>query len=244
MPLRDFFKRIAQSDLAGRIASAFISFYIRFVELTTHWEYVGRAHADPFIKRGDGFIVAFWHQRLLMSALLKKQTDQHVFMLISSHRDGEIIANAVRALGIKFIRGSAADPRKKFKEKGGAPAIADMTAALEEGGVVGVTPDGPRGPARKAQAGIIKLAQLSGAPIIPVAYSTSRGKFVRTWDSFLVAAPFSRGCFAASEPLSVAADAGPEAIEEARLRLETALNAISDFADGRVGRSPDPGRMH
>lgn len=244
MAFRDFFKRVAQSDLAGRLASFFISLYIRFVDLTTRWEYVGRANADPFIKDKRGFLVAFWHQRLLMSALLKKQTDQRVFMLISTHRDGEIIANAVKALGIDFIRGSAADPRKKFKEKGGATAIAEMTATLERGDIVGVTPDGPRGPARKAQAGIVKMAQLSGAPIIPVAYSTSRGKFVGTWDSFLLAAPFSRGCFAASEPIWVAADASPEAVEEARLRVEGALNAITDFADHRVGRSPDARRMH
>jgi lysophospholipid acyltransferase (LPLAT)-like uncharacterized protein len=237
-------KRVTTSGFAARIASFFISLYIRLVMATTRWERVGRIHADPFIKEHRGFIVAFWHQRLLMSPLFKKETDQRVFMLISAHRDGEIIANAVKGLGIEFIRGSAADPRKKFKEKGGAGAVADMTAVLQRGDIVGMTPDGPRGPARKAQAGVVRLAQLSGAPIVPIAYSTSRGKFAGTWDRFLLAAPFSRGCIAAGEPITVAADAAPHDIESARLRLEAALNAVCEIADARVGRSPDRSDLH
>ncbi len=239
MGLRTFFRRIAQSRTAGAGASFFIGLYIRIVFATSRWDFIEREHADRLVESGEGFIAAFWHQRLLMGAVIRRKTERRVFMLISNHRDGEIIADAVRPFGIEFIRGSAANPKKTHKDKGGAPALAQMIAALEEGAIVGMTPDGPRGPSRRAQAGVIRLAQLSGAPILPGAYSSSGGWRLRTWDRFLLAAPFSRGAFVGEAPIRVPSDAGPGDIEAARIALERALNSASDRADRAVGRSPD-----
>jgi lysophospholipid acyltransferase (LPLAT)-like uncharacterized protein len=239
MPLQRWLKRIGASRMGGRIASGLIAAYIRVVYRTSRWRYIGREHADPLDAEGRGFIVAFWHQRLLLGAVVRRETDKRVFMLISAHRDGEIIANAVSPFGVELIRGSAANPRKREKGKSGAPALAQMLAALETGEIVGFTPDGPRGPRGIAQPGVIRLAQLSGAPILPAAYSVSRGRFLDTWDRFLLAAPFSRGCFVAREPIRVARDATPEMIEEAREMLQKALTEASEEADRAVGRSPD-----
>jgi hypothetical protein len=241
MAAGSMFKRAAQSAFAGAAASAIIGLYIRFVFATSRWDYVGREPVDALLAGGKGFILAFWHQRLMMVATLRRHTDRPVFMLASAHRDAEIIANAVKPFGIEFIRGSAADPRKKFKDKGGAPALAQMVAALKAGAIVGMTPDGPRGPSRRAQAGIVRLAQLSGVPIVAGAFSVSRGWRLRTWDRFLLAAPFSRGVFVGGGPaIPPPADAGPEAVEAARAAVEAALNRAADEADRRVGRSPEP----
>lgn len=243
MARSSFLKRFAASDLGGRLISFLAGLYVRFVDLTSSWRFIGIEKVEHLLDAPPGLLVAFWHQRLMMSPLMRRKTKKRVYMLISNHRDGEIIANAVKGYGLDFIRGSSADPKKKWKEKGGAPALARMIAALEEGQVVAVTPDGPIGPARKAQAGVIRLAQMSGAPIIPVAYSVSRGKNLRTWDRFLLAAPFSKGCIAVLDPIEVPADASPEMIEETRQKLENALNDVTALVDREAGRSPDKAGM-
>lgn len=233
---KSFSKRILHSALAGRIASGAIAAYIRLVEATSRSEYIGREHADTLLQSENGFILAFWHSRLLMCPAIRGETQKPVFMLISTHRDGEIIANAVRGFGVELIRGSAADPKKPEKDKSGAPAVAEMISALEKGSIVGMTPDGPRGPAEMAKIGAIKLAAFSGAPILPVAYSASRGPRLKTWDRFLLAMPFSKLAFAARPPIHVERGADAAAIEAARLSLENELTAAARIADATVGR--------
>lgn len=230
-------KRILRSQAAGRTASAAIGAYIRLVDATSHWEIEGAEHIDAALAQGRGAILAFWHARLLMAPTVRKRTKARVYMLSSAHRDGDIIANAVRSFGIDFIRGSAADPNKPGKNKSGASAIAQMIAALSENAIIGFTPDGPRGPAEVVKPGLVRLAALSGAPVIPAAYSASRGRRMDSWDRFFLAAPFSRGYYIAGAP--IAAPSGDDAVslEEARARVEDALRAVTHEADRRAGRS-------
>lgn len=227
-----------RSPFAGRAASGAIAAYIRLVEATSSRTEIDRHHADALLAGGQGFIIAFWHARLLMGAALKGETDRPVHMLISAHRDGEIIANAVKGFGVNLIRGSAADPKKPEKNKSGAPAIGAMIAALDQGAIVGMTPDGPKGPAEIAKIGAIKLAAFSGAPILPGAYSASRGLRLKTWDRFLLAAPFSRLAFAARPPIHVERNADAAALERARAHLEAELKEAGRIADAAVGRLP------
>lgn len=235
---RPLTKRLLRSTFAGRIASGAIAAYIRLVETTSRTEIIGREHADRLLGSDRGFILAFWHARLLMGPAIRGETKKPVFMLISTHRDGEIIANAVRGFGVNLIRGSAGDPKKPEKNKSGAPAVAEMIAALDAGAIIGMTPDGPRGPAEIARIGVIKLAAYSGAPILPAAYSASRGPRLETWDRFLVAAPFSRLAFAARPPIHIERGADAAALDAARLHLESELTAAARIADATVGRLP------
>ncbi|MCK5746733.1 MAG: lysophospholipid acyltransferase family protein [Oricola sp.] len=230
-------KRLLRSPLAMSAAAALIGLYIRLVYGTSRWTLSGLEHFDTASAGGKGVILAFWHGRLLMAATVRRETERPVYMLISAHRDGEIITRAVSGFGIRFIRGSAAAPSKPRKDKSGASAIAQMLAALKEGSIIGFTPDGPKGPGETAKPGVIRLAQMSGAPIIPAAFSTSRGRRLSTWDGFLLAAPFSKGYYVAGAPIHVAADADAAAQERLRLELETALKSVTDEADRRAGRA-------
>ncbi|WP_165793709.1 lysophospholipid acyltransferase family protein [Hyphococcus luteus] len=230
-------KRFLKSRFAMRAAAALIGLYIRLVHATSRWTLVGLEHFDAAAAEGNGVILAFWHGRLLMAASVRRETNRPVYMLISAHRDGEIIARGVSGFGVEFIRGSAANPNKPGRNKSGASAIAQMTAALAEGSVVGFTPDGPKGPGELVKPGVIRLAQMSGAPIVPAAYSASRGKRLSTWDRFLLAAPFSKGYYVAGAPITVPADADGETRERLRLDLETALKAVTEEADKRAGRT-------
>ncbi|MGF1544061.1 MAG: lysophospholipid acyltransferase family protein [Parvularculaceae bacterium] len=235
MSLNRFFKRLARSETAGRVASRAIGLYIRFVAATSRWTIEGRGHVDALDAAGRKIVFAFWHERLLMVPLLRRETERPVYMLISAHRDGEIIANAVAPFGIEFIRGSAANPKKSFKNKSGAPALARMIAALDDGAIVGVKPDGPRGPARRAQLGVARRAAMTGAAIVPCAYAASRGRRLRTWDRFFLAAPFSRGAFVAGRPLEPApTDADAATLKAAAQALTDALDATTARADALV----------
>ncbi|MAW81817.1 MAG: hypothetical protein CMI63_16400 [Parvularcula sp.] len=232
-------KRLFRSRPAMQAAAWLIGTYIGLVYATSRWTLQGYDHVEAALKDGKGVILAFWHGRLLMAAAVRKQTDARVFMLISAHRDGEIIAQGVSRFGVEFIRGSAANPKKPGKNKSGASAIAQMAAALRENAIVGFTPDGPRGPGETLKPGVIRLAQMSGAPIIPAAYSVSRGKRLSTWDRFLLAAPFSRGYYVAGAPITVPAEASGETLDRIRADVEAALIAVTREADALAGRKTE-----
>lgn len=239
MSASKFFKSLLKSSFARGLASRLIAAYVKLVAATSRWEMIGREHWEPLSVEGKGAIVAFWHARLLMAAIVRRETSKRVFMLSSMHRDAEIIVNAAKRFGVEFIRGSAANPKKASKDKKGGPALVQMIGALRDGHVVGVNPDGPRGPRQVAHIGTIRLAQFSGAPILPGAYSVTRGRFLGTWDRFLLPFPFSRGWFVALAPINVPADASPAQLEEKRLELERALTAAAALADKHAGQSPD-----
>ena len=177
----------------------------------------------------EPFILAFWHGRLLMMPY-SWRCEKPVHMLISQHRDGQLIAHIVKHFGIATVSGSSS--------KGGAVALRALVKILKAGECVGVTPDGPRGPRMRVSDGIISLARLTGAPILPATYSIARGAALRSWDRFLLAAPFSRGIIVWGDPVYIDRDADSEAIEQYRFKLEEQMNAITQEADKNVGREP------
>jgi lysophospholipid acyltransferase (LPLAT)-like uncharacterized protein len=165
-----------------------------------------------------------WHgQHFLMPFV--KRPEHRVKVLISRHRDGEINAIAAERLGIATIRGSGAHGTG-FTRKGGASAFREMLTALQEGWNVATTADVPK-IARVAGLGIIKLAQLSGRPIYPVAVTTRRRIELNTWDRTTMNLPFSFGAGVAGPLVRVPADADDETLEHARRTVEDSLNAAT-----------------
>lgn len=156
-------------------------------------------------------------------------------MLISRHRDGQLIARTVAHLGIGSIAGSSG---KGGTDKGGAAALREMVRTLKRGGYVGITPDGPRGPRMRAAKGVIDAARLAGVPIVPAAYAVTRRKVVSSWDRFIVALPFGRGVLMWGAPIVVPADADQEQRERLRAQLEERLNALTEEADRLCGHAP------
>lgn len=203
------------------------SLYIRLIGVTTRWQVVGGDIPEKFWENNKPFIVAFWHGRLLMVPYCW-DLSKTVFMLISQHRDGQIIARTVSHFGFRSAEGSSS--------KGGARALRQMLKVLDAGDYVGITPDGPRGPRMRASEGIVSVARLSGVPVIPLANSVARGRNLNSWDRFLLPGPFSRGAIVWGTPIEVARDADEQAQAQARLRIEDSLNALTREADEMVGR--------
>lgn len=222
-------KSTLSHDWVRSFACWLVSLYIRFVFATVRWQVFGDEIPKACWQSGKPLIVCFWHGRLLM---LPKawRPDQPFHMLISHHRDGQLISKTVGHFGIKTIAGSSS--------KGGTAALRSMIATLKNNETIGITPDGPRGPRMRVSDGIIAVAKLSGVPITPLTFSTARGKVLSSWDRFLIPFPFSKGVMMWGDPISVPRDADEQAMQHARHILEGRLNAITEQADGIVGREP------
>jgi 3-deoxy-D-manno-octulosonic-acid transferase len=218
-------RRILRHHRLRRALCWLIHVYIRLVHLTGRWQVEGAAVPRRLRRDGRPFILAFWHGRLLMIPMAWRGLAP-MHMLISAHRDGRIIADAVAWFGIGSLAGST--------RHGGTAALRAMLAALRAGDCVGITPDGPRGPAMVASAGIVNLARLARVPIVPVAYAARRHRTLATWDRFVLALPFGRGVFVWGEPIEVAADLDENGVEAARRLVEARLNGIGAAADRRV----------
>ncbi len=229
-------KRLRGSAAGRWLLSRLGAAYVRLCWATTRWTVEGRGHAEALIAGGGPFIAAFWHGRLLFSPLWIPP-GRRVFAMISNNHDGALIAALVARFGVRGVRGSSAHPGKRDRDKGGREAFAAAVAALEGGGVLGMTPDGPRGPRMRAQPGVAALSAATGAPVLPVAFATRGGRTARSWDRFLLARPFDRGVTLYGPPIPPPAG-DPASVEAHRLAIEAALNALTARADRMTGRPP------
>ncbi len=203
-------KKILKSDLFISACAFVIYLYINLVGLTSRWNYINRHIADEY--KDKPFILAFWHGRLLMIPYFKpKRSNVHV--VISHHRDGELIAKTQHLFGLKTIRGSSS--------KGGLKALREIIRVRKEGGIVAITPDGPRGPAQKVGGSAAEIAKMLEVPIIPVTYSMKNAKTAKSWDSFMLPHPFGKGVFVVGQPIM------PHEAD----KLEDALNELTNEAD-------------
>lgn len=188
------------------------------------------ARADPDLP----VILAMWHGQHFLAPFIRRDTDKSK-VLISHHRDGEMNALAAERLGIEVIRG-AGDPGGRFDKKGGVSAFRQMLDSLHEGYSIALTADVPK-VARRASAGLVKLASLSGRPIYPIALATSRRIVLDNWDRSTINLPFGRlGC-ALGDPVRVPAAIDDAGLERARCAVESSLNDATArayaLADGR-----------
>jgi lysophospholipid acyltransferase (LPLAT)-like uncharacterized protein len=222
----DAWRRFLRSELVRRIACWVTHCYIRFVYLTNRWSVEGGEWPRRLTGEGRTFIVAFWHGRLLMMPPAWHQlTSFH--MLISAHRDGRIIAGAMTYFGIDTIAGSTS--------RGGSSALRAMLKRLKEGGCVGITPDGPRGPPMTVSVGTVNIARLARVPILPLTYATSRRRVLATWDRFHLALPFGHGVYLWGEPIEIAKELDEAGLERARHLVETRMVEMIRDADRRFG---------
>lgn len=215
--------RALKNRLAGGFLPALIYIAIRVLFATMRIRVIGEEIARPFHDRGEGVIVVFWHNRLLMAPLAYMGKDMNV--LISSHGDGDLIANATKRFGFHLVRGSSS--------KGGAEAIRELVRLGRKNSDMAITPDGPRGPAEVVKQGVAHVARVTGRPIIPLSFSSSRFRRFDSWDRFLLPYPFSRGVFVWGEPLYFRKG---EELELFRRRIEHALRDTTIRADELAGQ--------
>jgi lysophospholipid acyltransferase (LPLAT)-like uncharacterized protein len=169
------------------------------------------------IERGAPILYAFWHGHML--PLLVGHAGERVAILVSSHRDGEIITRIARAFGYGAIRGSTS--------RDAAGALRSIVRTLRGGGSVGVTPDGPRGPARVFSPGPAIASFETGVPIILLAAAADRAWYLRTWDRFMIPKPFARVVITYHPSVAVPGNTAREAADCAPA-LGDMLNALGN----------------
>ncbi len=227
-------KRFFGTPLGRALIGFSAAQYVRLVDRTTIWQVTNGNFLNDLLAQGTGFILITWHGSLMMTPV-GWPGPKPLHVLVSRHGDGELVAHAMTRFGMVMVRGSTYR-EDRDRDKGGAAATRQLVALLKDGQAVALTPDGPRGPARSLSGGVITLARLSGAPILPVTILTARHRLLRSWDHFRVALPFSNGAIVFGEPIVVDRLLDEDGKEAKRLEVEVALNAVTDQA-GHLVRS-------
>jgi lysophospholipid acyltransferase (LPLAT)-like uncharacterized protein len=166
------------------------------------------------------YLYAFWHENILLPAYHYGRRDIQV--LISRHADGQLIAEAVRHLRFRVVYGSTT--------RGGAEALRQMVR-LSRRAHLAITPDGPRGPRRRVQPGVVYLAARTGLPVVVMGIAFQRAWRMRSWDRFALPQPWSAATLVTGAPIHVPADLGKEGLEHYRLLIEQALNRATAEAE-------------
>ena len=206
--------------------------YIRLLHGTMRIEVLG-AEALEASRRDPGhYILCFWHSRFVLMPYC--YPGPRIVVLSSQHRDAEALVRILRKFGIEQARGSSTS--------GGATGMRQILRKVEEGCDVGLTPDGPRGPRRRVQPGVVTVARFTGLPIIPVTFSAAPARRLRSWDRTLLPKLFSKGVFIYGDPVTVPRDATVAVQEERRLLLESELDRITDLADDTMSLAREDAR--
>lgn len=170
-------------------------------------------------------IYALWHNRFFcVPPAWNLICDGHrkTVALTSASHDGDMVARAMAVFGLGSVRGSSS--------RRGVAALVGLKRALQEGLDICVTPDGPRGPRYIVQPGVIKLAESTGAPIIPIHVRFSSAWRLKTWDRFVIPKPFSRVQVTFAEPIRLTRGMDAAAFENKRLNLEKLMVQGTDDA--------------
>jgi lysophospholipid acyltransferase (LPLAT)-like uncharacterized protein len=188
---------------------------IRMLASTWRVRTVHAEELDEARRSGRRVLFALWHGELL--PLLWHQRGRGVAVVISEHRDGEIIARIAESLGYATVRGSSS--------RGASRALLGLTRAIDEGRDGAITPDGPRGPAHVFAPGAAVAAQRTGAPIVPIRAHASRAWRLKSWDRFLIPKPFALVTVTIGPLTSVIADS-PRAAAAQSEALQRVLDAV------------------
>ncbi len=167
------------------------------------------------------FVFTLWHGQML--PLLWHHRNQGIAVLVSEHKDGEVIARLLTLMGYSLVRGSTS--------RGAGRALLGLVRTLREGTDIGVTPDGPRGPRHKFAPGAAIAAYRAQAPILPIVAHVDRYWKLRTWDGFIIPKPFARVTIAYGDPTWVTASSPREAADHTA-RFESLMEAAQAVASG------------
>lgn len=196
--------------------------YVTLVGLTTRLRVEGGEHLDAARRRHPRVVYAFWHQRQVFFTWTHRGAN--ITILVSKSKDGEMIARTMELSRIHATRGSSS--------RGAASAARELLEAAQAGWDLGITPDGPKGPARKVKTGALYLAQKLGCGIVPITNALSRKlELKKAWDRYQVPLPFGRAVVRYGPAVFVGE--GDDLEAKAR-ELEERLNAITEKADAEA----------
>lgn len=191
---------------------------IQCIGRTSRFTVKGFDRLRDMIERRQGFIMVVWHGRTMLPLFFCR--NMGIQAIISLSRDGEIQSRVFRRFGFQVIRGSSG--------RGGMRAALTAVKRLQEGGILALTPDGPRGPICEVQEGTVFMAKKAGVPVIPVGVGISRRKLLPTWDRYALPKPLCRCGLIFGEPVALPSDTEDVELKE---MLKNALDTTQREAE-------------
>jgi len=202
-----------------------------YVFLTTLWFSTcrltskGQEHMQ-FCIDNQPVIACFWHHAIIY--FLHHLRSYNASVMVSASKDGEYLARIAEKLGLDTVRGSS--------NRHGARALKEMITRIKDGKNGGIVADGSQGPPLKVQPGVIMLSSKTGRPILPMTWSSSNFKTIKSWDRTVIPMPFSRIVMCYGKPINVPDKLSSNTLEEYRLELENEMNVLYKQAWGEFDR--------
>jgi len=164
------------------------------------------------------YLVTFWHNRILLIPYIYSELfpERRATTLISPSRDGQWITSIIEQFGFRAIRGSSS-------KKATTAYRALLQEIKKENSDIGITPDGPRGPRYQAQAGVFRLSQQTGRPILPITYHIQHKIELNSWDRFQIPLPLSEITLVIGLPRVISTDLTEEEFQREVDSLQNAL---------------------
>lgn len=226
---KKFWNPILSCSLLQWVIAFLFSLPIWFVFLTSRKKFEGLDVFKEYRRKPAVFI--FWHGRSMMLSPIICLGGMRAYAVASKHKDGRMMAKLQRLFGLRSIYGSTSD--------GGISVLRQGVKVLRKGGfAMCLSPDGPGGPSLRVQEGALYFAKMTGAPIIPVCYSSSRAWFQNRWDRYLVALPFSTITCRVEKPVFIDSKISAEDFEKKRKEIEDLMVKRVHEMDAEFGYKP------
>jgi hypothetical protein len=228
-------KTILRSGPVQALLALILGGYLWLVLRTVRWSIVNRPPADALVADPRGFIACLWHGRIAAAIGGRPlcRPARETRLIVSLSEDGEFIARAMEMLGLPAFRGSSRKTKDPRRRHSGGAAYRQSLDWVRRGGVLIMTPDGPRGPNEEMAEGALRMASRTGAPVILMGLATTPALRLKTWDRMELPAPFGRGVIAFDGPVFAPEDLEGEAMDALRhawsVRL-TQANAAAEAA--------------
>ncbi len=219
-----------RSPLLTKLAIAAFTRLVQLLFCTLRREFREKTPGtNPYVPSGpQRFLYCVWHDSMIVPIF----AGRHVYSsaLVSRHHDGSYIAGVLRMVGMSSVRGST--------KHGGPSAVRKMMTTAKDRHVV-ITPDGPRGPRRKMQSGIVFLASRTGRAIVPTAYACTRSwKIKGSWTDLMMPKPFTKIFLLAGEPIKVPSDLSREEVARYTALVQDEMDRLGSEVERMAALAP------
>ena len=218
-------KRLFRSPIVQSFLGWLVAAYIELIIVTVRWRFENRAPVDEVMSGPEGLIALFWHGRIAQGMACRPLLrDKPRRVMISLSPDGEFIAKAAERLKIPPVRGSTGRGGPT-SSKGGTRAFREALTFIRTGGVMIITPDGPRGPREELPLGPLQMARAAGCPVFIMSLAAAPSLVLGSWDRTRIPLPFARGHVVLEGPLRLPPEPSLEGLERARLEWQGLMRA-------------------
>ena len=220
-------KRISKTILGQKIIRLLVFLISKFIFFSIKWDCVDKNTKNLIFNNNKAYIFCSWHNRLFLGPYFLPK-NRVINVLQSNHSDGMIASMILKLLKMNIIYGSSM--------RGGTSAFIKMIKSIQKGESIAIIPDGPKGPKQKVKDGIIKLSQFTGAPIVPVVWSTNKYKKLLTWDNFIIPYPFSKGFYVFGKPIHVKRQLSSVHFKRIKVSVEDELNSLTESIENEISK--------